>query len=267
MVDRLASEAERLGALLRLDVLLQLAILAVVAVLLARLGTALVRFAWRLGIDSERRLAWLEGGSRVLVGALVLYAVGRSIAGAAPMLSALGLLALVVAGSRVFSAQLQNVLGGVGLLLRRRLRNGDRIQLGDLDGIVHSVGIARLRLTKADGSTVLVPNRMLNETALTVAREKNSVPVRVRVRFDLEPARPMLELARRTALLSPYRAPGSSVEVARDPSDARVMEVAVQVWAAAAARVATDHLESSLRQALPQEPRSANGKEAPSVAQ
>ncbi len=266
LVDRVASEAERFGALLRLDVLLQLAVLVVVAVLFARLISALVRFAWRLGLDSEHRLGWWEGGSRVLVGALLLYVVGRSIAHAAPMLSTVGLLALLVAGSRVFSAHLQNVVGGVALLVRRKLRSGDRIQVGNLDGIVESVGLTQLRLTKTDGSTVLVPNRLLNESALTVAREKNSVPVRVRLRFEAEPSRAMLELARRAALLSPYRAPGSSVDVVRDAADSSVMEVAVQVWAAAAVRAATDHLESSLRQALPQEVQTASGKDAAGAA-
>lgn len=262
MVDRIAGEAARLGALLRLDVLLQFVILVVVAVFLTRFATAMVRFAWRLGIDSERRLGWWEGGSRVLVGALVIYFVVRSVAQAAPMLSAFGLLALLIAGSRVFSAHLQNLTSGVALLLRRKVRHGDRIQVGSLDGIIESVGITQLRLTRADGSTVLVPNRLLNEEALTVAREKNSVPVRVRLRFEAEPSRAMLELARRAALLSPYRAPGSSVEVVRDASDSSVLEVAVQVWAATAVRAATDHLEGSLRLAMPQDAGSANGKDA-----
>ena len=260
--DRLAGEADGLGALFHLDVMRQLAVLLVAALLLTRVASALVRVASRLGIDSQRRFNWWEGGSRVLVGALVLYLVGSAVARAAPLLSAFGALALVVAGSWVFSAHLQNAVGGVGLLLKRKLRTGDRIQVGALDGVVRSVGLTQLQLVKADGSTVLVPNRLLNEAALTVAREKNSVPVRVRLRFENELSSSMLEQARRTALLSPYRAPKSSVEVSRDAADGCVLEVAVQVWAAAAARAATDHLESSLRVALPQEARPPPAKDS-----
>lgn len=253
--DRLAGEADRLGALFHLDVMLQLTVVLVAALLSTRLVSALVRVAGRLGIDSQRRFTWWEGGSRALVVVLMIYLVGGAIARAAPLLSALGAMALVVAGSWVFSAHLQNAVGGVGLLIRRKLRTGDRIQVGTLDGVIHSVGLTQLQLIKADGATVLVPNRLLNEAALTVAREKNSVPVRVRLRFENELSNSMLEQARRTALLSPYRAPKSSVEVTRDGADGSVLEVAVQVWAAAAARAATDHLESSLRLALPQESR------------
>ncbi len=265
MVERLAAEAERLGALFRLDFLLKLALLVIVSMLVTRVVTFLVRLAWRLGLDAQRRLSWWQGGSRVVVGAFVLYVLGRSIARAAPILSAVGLVFLVVAASWVFSAHLQNALTGIGLLFRRQLRNGDRIQVGGLDGVVRSVGLMNLELVKADGSRVMLPNRLLNQQALTVAREKNSVPVRVRLRFDSAPSQGMLEQARRAALLSPYRAPRSSVEVSRDPDDLCVMDVGVQVWAAAAARAARDHLESSLRAAMPEPPRPHNGKEAPSA--
>ncbi|MEZ4226575.1 MAG: mechanosensitive ion channel [Polyangiaceae bacterium] len=255
LTERLAAEAARFDALLRVDVLFKLALLLVVAALLSRMARVLVRLAWRLGLDTQRRLSWWEGGSRVVVGALVLYIASRAALAAAPILSTLLLLALLVASSWVFSSHLQSGIVGIGLLLRRRLRSGDRVQVGGLDGVVNAVGLFNLEIAKADGATALVPNRLLSEQALTVAKEKNSVPVRVRMRFDTAPTRVMIEQARRAALLSPYRAPGSSVDVGRDPADLCVMDVSVQVWAAAAARTAADHLETSLRAALPTEAR------------
>ena len=53
---------------------------------------------------------------------------------------------------------------------------------------------------------------------------------------DIMAAAEKMELERRTALLSSYRAPASTVDVARDATAVCLFEVGVQVWAAAAAR-------------------------------
>jgi hypothetical protein len=209
-----------------------------------------VRLAWRLGLDGRRRLGGWENASRVLSAALVLYLIARRAAAAAPIISAFGLIVLLAAASWVLSGHIQNALVGVGLVLRRRIRGGDRITVGEHSGIVQRVGIAQVELRKPDGATAFVPNRMLSDGVLTVAREKNSVPVNVRLVLHSPADRSVTEEARRVAVLSPYRAPGSGVEVARDPSDERVLAVQVQAWSEHAARQAGAQLEAALRVAL-----------------
>src|SRR5690606_9058647 len=65
---------------------------------------------------------------------------------------------------------LQNLVAGVYLGSRRELREGDEVRLGNVAGNVREVGLLRLRLRKADGTHVSVPNRLALHTPLEVQR-------------------------------------------------------------------------------------------------
>lgn len=250
LVERLATEAEGIDRLLAFESLVALVLLILLAVLLQRAVSFAVRMAWRLGLDANRRLSGWDSASRIVLAGAVVYLVAHRAATAAPILFALTVVVLIAAASQVFASQLRNVWVGMGLALRRRLRTGDRIKVGEHEGIVRDVGLSQTTLRKTDGSTVLVPNRLLAEDVVTVAREKNSVPVSVRIVLAERSARSDLEKARRVGLLSPYRAPGSAVEVERDTKEPTALTVQIQVWAERAAREAADHLDASLRAAL-----------------
>jgi len=260
--ERMAIEAERLATLFSWDSLIQLALLIALAVLAARTIAAAVRFAWRLGFDSDRRLGGWEGGSRVVIAAFVLYVVGRHVAAAAPIFSASAFVLFVSVAALVFSSHVQSMLVGAMLLLRRRLRTGDRIRVGGHDGTVQRIGWTEIELLSDDGSTVHVPNRVVGDTSLTVAREKHSAPVKVRLALDTPVSRDLLESARRAALMSPYRAPGSAVLVHRDAADPNTLEVTLQVFGPEASATASDHLEASIQALAAAESQRASPPEA-----
>ena len=249
LVERLAIEAQGLSDMFRLRALIELAIVVTVALLLVRAASVVLKVAWRLGFDARRRLGGIENASRVVLAAVVLYLIARRVAAAAPIVSAFAFVVLLASASWVFSGHIQNALVGVGLVLRRRIRGGDRIQVGGHGGIVQRVGIAQVELRQPDGATSFVPNRLLNDAVVTVARVKNTVPVRVRLRLAGAVTGDVLEDARRVAVLSPYRAPGSMVEVTGEEDD-HAVAVQIQVWSEAAGREARAQLESSLRAAL-----------------
>ena len=246
--DRLAAEAEAASRLFTLRSLLPLLALLLLGWLLARLAIPLARVAWRAGLDRRRRLAASGTAIRAITGVWIAWVVARRLFSVAPALAtgvvgvALGVMLLVLARSA------QNVYVGLGLLARRRVREGDQITIGEQTGLVREVGLVRLHLGAADGASIFVPNRLLDERPVVVQRARGSAPASVRFPLD-EPASPAaVELARRAALLSPYRAPGSRVVVSREPGPA--LRVDIQVWSDLAVRAASAQVEESLRAAL-----------------
>ena len=92
--ERLSHEANRLHGLLRVDALLKLLLLLLVVALIQRLVRIVIRVAWRIGLDERRRLGVWENISRVVLVGGVGYIVLRKVGSAAPILGALGLLAV-----------------------------------------------------------------------------------------------------------------------------------------------------------------------------
>ncbi len=205
-----------------------------------------VHVVWRLGLDSTRRLETTATGVRVALVVLVVLIVLRRIASVAPILLTFTLLAAILLLAAAYARQLPSVLVGLSLLLRRRLRHGDRIHIANHSGTVREVGLAQLHLRRGDGATLFVPNRLLMEEVLTVEHAKNSEPVRVRIPAPSPQRREQLELARRVALLSPYRVPGSPVELIEDDVENRLYCIEIHTWSVRAATEAREHLELSL---------------------
>ncbi|MEZ4369845.1 MAG: mechanosensitive ion channel [Polyangiaceae bacterium] len=248
--DAIVREVGELRGLLGLNSLIFSGIgLALVWVTLRGIRRA-VHVVWRLGLDSSRRLETTATGARVVLVALVVLFVLRRIASLAPILLTFTLLAAILLLGAAYARQLPSVLVGLSLLLRRRLRHGDRIHIANHSGTVREVGLAQLHLRRGDGATLFVPNRLLMEEVLTVEHAKNSEPVRVRIPAASPQHREQLELARRVALLSPYRVPGSPVELIEDDVEHRRYCIEIHTWSVRAAAEAREHLEQTLDSAL-----------------
>ena len=248
--DAIVREVGELRGLLGLNSLIFSGIgLALVWVTLRGIRRA-VHVVWRLGLDSSRRLETTATAIRVALVALVVLFVLRRIASLAPVLLTFTLLAAVLLLGAAYARQLPSVLVGLSLLLRRRLRHGDRIHIANHSGTVREVGLAQLHLRRGDGATLFVPNRLLMEEVLTVEHAKNSEPVRVRIPSAAPQHRDQLELARRVALLSPYRVPGSPVELIEDDVENRRYCIEIHTWSVRAATEAREHLEQTLDSAL-----------------
>jgi len=245
----LLNEGQALGTLFGPTRLLFVAIVIAVTFALNTLVQALVKLGWRLGFDSERRWARTSGLLRLLFALLAVLTVLRSAFGVAPALTGVFVMAALL-GVLLLSGFVPNAVAGIGIMLRRRIRLGDRVRVGEYEGVVRELGIGQLYLRGADGSTVLVPNRLLGELPVVIERARNSVPVRVRLELEQRADPRLLERLLQVAMLSPYRAPESLVDVVRSSDNERQLTIEIQVWAARAQRDARLQLESALRRLL-----------------
>jgi len=248
-VEALLSESQALDTLFGPTHLLFIAVVVALAFAVNTLIQTLVKLAWRLGFDGERRWARSSSLLRLVVALLATLTLLRSALRIAPVLAG-AILVTALLGALFLSGFVPNAFAGVALTLRRRIRLGDRVKVGDHEGVVREVGIAQLYLRGSDGSTILVPNRLLNELPVVVERARNSVPVRVHLELETRPDPDLLERLRQVAALSPYRAPESLVDVARSADNERQITVEIQVWAARAQRDARMQLESALRRGV-----------------
>lgn len=177
---------------------------------LARRGTYQL---WRRGYDPARRLAYVTSlvslASLAAVGTVAFFWVAVPAMANLPLWAALALSGVAILAALPF---LQNLVAGLYLGSRRELREGDEIRLGEVTGVVGEVGLLRLRLRKADGTHVSVPNRLALQSPLEVQRATGRA--RIIVDVDLGDVGPTtMEIVREAALLCPYRVPETPVHV------------------------------------------------------
>ncbi|MCK6507261.1 mechanosensitive ion channel family protein, partial [Myxococcota bacterium] len=111
---------------------------------------------------------------------------------------------------------LADLFAGIVLTVERRVRPGERIELGPHRGLVHGLGLRTTRLTVDDGRMVSIPNRQLLVETLRVdpdAYAPVQVPVPVHPHLSVGEVRQTLH---ELALLSPYIAPSRPPNVYRD---------------------------------------------------
>ena len=176
----------------------------------------------------------------VFIGVLaVLFSFDQTRAAAQTVLASSALLGVVVG----FAARstLANFVAGVMIAVNQPVRLGDRVVIGDAEGIVEDVGLTYTRLRTADNRRVLIPNeelansRVANLTlidAVSLAQARVTVPVTAdgtRVREVLG------ELAAAAPGALPDR-PGPGVSVADLRAEGAL--VTVGVWTADAAQAA-----------------------------
>ncbi len=82
------------------------------------------------------------------------------------MLAGLGFFS--VAAGFAFKDILENLLAGLLLILRQPFRSGDQIDVGEVAGTVQAITIRETRLKTFDGQLVLIPNRDVYMSVITV---------------------------------------------------------------------------------------------------
>lgn len=265
LVDELIAEASRVAGLVSAPRLLLLLGLFALGLLSTRAFDAVVRLVWRLGLDPEHKL----GVARRLADVLVFGALGSWVAtrllAAAPILT--GLCAIVgVAGALwALARPVEDLVAGLGIVLRGRIHEGDHVRLGEHHGTVTEIGLMRLVLRDPEGATVYVPHRLLDQAVVQVHRDRRQVPVQVHVPCDRAVAIESMETARRVALLSPWRIPGTPVMVELDPDEAG-LRVELQTFTELGARPAAQQVRLAATAALldrEARSRAAKGEAAP----
>ena len=198
------------------------------------------------GYDLDRRLVGIRGIAAV--GAIVWVGgwIGRRLIDGLPLIGT-ALIALFLGGVILLMAR--QVVGAVGSMLAvigARVREGDRLTVGDVTGIVEHAGLFRVRIRRPDGSTAHVPAQQLDKHTIVVSSPRRAQTVRVRSTRGAPFTAEEIERTTWMASLCPYRQAHSEVLVARPGDDERTVEVQIQVWSASAAIEAERWLRSAV---------------------
>jgi small-conductance mechanosensitive channel len=209
-------------------------------------GPAIVRVAWRLGSDPRRRLGLLASALRIaglLVGVAGLL---RPVITRAPMLGVAAIVIALALAGLIAPMQLRNLVSGLSLVTRSRLREGELVTIGKLEGTVRDIGLLRVSLRTADGGITHVPAADFEREAVTVGSRHATVPIEAHMRVGPEFDDRALERLRRALWLSPYRRAGSDPQLEFD-SETRRVEVRLDTWAATSAAEVERHLRALLQ--------------------
>ena len=249
-VEELLTESQNLGGLLSFETLVFVALVVGVTFAASRGLDLLLKFLWRIGLDGNRRLARPTGLLRLALVAGALLFLAKVTWKQLPLLTSAFLLAALL-GALFSTGYLANVAAGISLMLRKRLQVGDRVVIGEHQGIVRELQLTKLQLRSSSGSTILLPTSLVNSQAIDIDRARNTVPIQLVVDVT-RPNRALLANLRTSLLLSPYRAPGSAVVIVADPHDATRYTLGIQVWSARVSQQARAQILASVERALAQ---------------
>lgn len=249
VIDVLSSEAADLASLWSLESLISLIFVVLLMAFIAKAVSFGVRLAWRLGLDSDRRLSMWEQVVRIGLILAIIGLMGQAVAKVAPLAFSLAAVLLLAVAGFIAAPHVHAAIVGASLTLQRKLRIGDRIEVAGQIGIVREIGLTQVEIRKPDGSSVLLPNQLLGNHSVTIARVHNSLPVTVTASLHHSVTPEDLERARRVGLLCPYRAAGSMVMVETGKERSELVLV-IQVWSERASRSAAAQLSATLTQYL-----------------
>jgi small-conductance mechanosensitive channel len=242
---RLLREFDALLEVSPLGLALWLAVLLLVAVLLAWAGPAIVRTTWRLGMDPRRRLGLLSSALR-LAGFLVpVLGILRPLFGRAPTLGVMAILVALVLAAVIAPMQLRNLASGLALSTRMRLREGDLLRIGELEGSVRDIGLLRVELRTVDGGITQIPASEFDRLPVSVGRRRAAVPIEAEAIVGPDFDEAALERLRRALWLCVYRRANTDVRVAHDPQSHRVV-VRMDTWAATSVAEVERHVRALL---------------------
>jgi small-conductance mechanosensitive channel len=127
---------------------------------------------------------------------------------------------------------LANFVAGVMIAINQPVRLGDRIALGDADGVVEDIGLTYTRLRTGDNKRVLIPNEELANsrlTNLTLIDPVSLAQARIVVPLTVDPVRVKEVLAEQAALAPGALTdrPGPGVSVADLTAEGAVYSVGV----------------------------------------
>lgn len=137
---------------------------------------------------------------------------------------------------------LANFVSGVMIAINQPVRLGDRVSVGDADGVVEDIGLTYTRLRTPDNRRILIPNEELANSRITnhtLVDPVSLAQARILVPTTVDPAR-VKEVLAEQANLAPGRLehrPGPGVSVADVTADGVVYSVSVWVGDPAAAPV------------------------------
>jgi small-conductance mechanosensitive channel len=242
---RLLHEFDALHDISPLGLALWLSLLLLVAWLLAWAGPAIVRMSWRLGIDPRRRLGLLSSALRISGLLVATLGLLRPVFERAPTLGVIAVLLVLVLAGLIAPLQLRNLASGLALATRTRLREGDLIRVGELEGTVRDIGLLRVDLRTVDGGVTQVPASEFDRAPVTVGSRRAAVPIEAKVIVGPEFDEAALLRLRRALWLCVYRRANTEVRIEHDPETRRLV-VRMDTWAALAVVEVERHVRALL---------------------
>lgn len=218
------------------------ALAVMLCLLLIAIGQALIaagRTTWRFGFDSRRLLARYGRLTRTAGAFGLLMLVARwAVSGLSPMSTAV--VAVLMLAALSVTGALQDAIGGAYAQFRLRLREGDRVRVGEHEGELRSLHWDHVSLRTSEGTSIYLANRVLLRDSVEVQAIRNAVPLTLELR-GLRPSE--LTLARDSVAVLPYRVPGTPMSVSASPDALRIQ---CFVWSDDARTAAEHHLRHLL---------------------
>lgn len=208
--------------------------------------------AWRLrlAIGQQRRLtprvraiasASLNAATVAVVAIVAIWFLWRR----APLLLGISLAVLAGAGGLGIALRGRAWVWGLAMIWRGRVRIGDRLRFGTVDGVVTDVGIFGITVVSDDGARAFVPNAKLAGDTFSVASPEEAHPAEITVHAaGIELCDADLEQLRRIAALCPYRHSGGVVSV-ETSSDRRSATVTFRSWSEEGTQLARAHVREA----------------------
>ncbi|KIG13830.1 hypothetical protein DB30_07543 [Enhygromyxa salina] len=238
---RLLAEFDALLHMSSLGLGIWLAFVLGLAWALAWAGPAIVRMIWRLGRDPRHRLGLLASALRIIGLVVGVAGILRPVFSRAPTLGVVAVLLLIALAGLATPTQVRNLASGLSLATRSRVREGDLVTLGELEGTVREIGLLRVGLRTVDGGITHVPAAEFDRIAVTVGSRRAATPIEAQVVAGPGFDELGLERLRRAVWMSVYRRAGSDLRLTHDPRTGRV-EVRMDTWAATAVVDVERHL-------------------------
>ncbi len=145
---------------------------AVAVVVVGYLLSRILRWALRRVLTGRRTPSFAAVMSKLAGWALLSLSVIVAIVAVFPSVKPVDMLAglgfFSVAAGFAFRDILENLLSGLLLILRQPFRSGDQISVGEVSGTVLAITIRETRLKTFDGQLVLIPNRDVYKSVITV---------------------------------------------------------------------------------------------------
>jgi small-conductance mechanosensitive channel len=211
---------------------------------------AVVVGAWRvrIAVSQDRRLtprvrAVASASLNAATVGVIAVVLAWFLWGRAPLLLGISLAVLAAAAGFGIAIRGRAWVWGLVMIWRGRIRIGDRLRFGTIDGNVADVGIFGITVVADDGARVFVPNAKLSSDTFSVASPEEVHPAEIVVRsLDREITDSELETLRRIGTLCPYRQSGGIVTV-ESSSDRRSATVTFRSWSEEGAKLARDHVQ------------------------
>lgn len=167
----------------------------------------------RAGLDPGQRGGQLATVALVVVILIVTDRLLLWLLKHSPMLTLGVTVMLIVALGLSGVTLMRNLLSGLGIALRGNLQPGVHVEIDGQEGVIERIGPATMRIMTPDEELLFIPNRRFREVAFSVRAPERMASVVVRFTLPRPASDDDCVVARRAALLCPYRHFDSDVHV------------------------------------------------------